>query len=137
MPWLRQEYTTIILESRGGPQPPVNPGPWVPHTWCPMIQQRLKSHPLNLINPQPPPSSIYMIKKSWVFVCHRCNLNMVRTNSSTTRIPSLSIMGCYPWPTGGSIWEGVLPLYRSAVSIILTVPMDRVTVLEMYFNQDQ
>ena len=31
---------------------------------------------------------------------------------STTRIPSLSIMDCHPWPTGGLIGGGVTPLQR-------------------------
>ena len=33
----------------------------VSNTWCPMIQQRLKSHSLNRIDPQLPPSSTYKI----------------------------------------------------------------------------
>ena len=57
--WLRRGYTTCILKSRGELQTPANPRPPVLHTRCPMIQQRSKSHPLNLIDPQPPPSSTY------------------------------------------------------------------------------
>ena len=62
-PGLRWGYTNSILQSRGELPIPINPRPPVLHIWCLVIQQRSKSHPLNSIDPQPPPSSTYMIKK--------------------------------------------------------------------------
>ena len=82
-PWLRWGYTTGILESRGEPWTLANPRSPVPHTWCPMILQRSKSHPLNLSDPQPLPSNTYTLKKGWVFVWHNSWMHSKQSKSKT------------------------------------------------------
>ena len=61
--WLKRGYTTGVRESRVRLRSPANLRLPVPHTLLPTIQQRSKSHPLNSIDPQAPPSITYKIKK--------------------------------------------------------------------------
>ena len=80
--WLRQGYTTSILESSEEPQTPADPRQshwilgalWFNRGQSPILSTRL-----------PSAIAFYDKKKCWVFVCHECNWNTAKTKHRDAR----------------------------------------------------